>query len=100
MPICNPHICLEGKESHRTQFGNPESERQKYALIQQGFFLDRKATLEQAMPLFDRSGAAFLPIVSEDKDSDTPMVLGVLYQLDALRAMNRALSDTAAEEHS
>ena len=52
------------------------------------------------MPLFDRSGAAFLPIVSEGKDSDTPMVLGVLYQLDALRAMNRALSDTAAEEHS
>ena len=70
------------------------------SLIQQGFFLDRKATLEQAMPLFDRSGAAFLPIVSEGKDSDTPMVLGVLYQLDALRAMNRALSDTAAEEHS
>lgn len=70
------------------------------SLIQQGFFLDRKATLEQAMPLFDRSGAAFLPIVSEGKDSDTPIVLGVLYQLDALRAMNRALSDTAAEEHS
>nr|WP_242601281.1 chloride channel protein [Yoonia vestfoldensis] len=70
------------------------------SLIQQGLFLDRKATLEQAMPLFDRSGAAFLPIVFLDKGSDTPTVLGVLYQLDALRAMNRALSDTAAEEHS
>lgn len=70
------------------------------SLIQQGLFLDRKATLEQAMPLFDRSGEAFLPIVSFDGPADTPMVLGVLYQLDALRAMNRALSDTAAEEHS
>jgi chloride channel protein, CIC family len=70
------------------------------SLIQQGLFLDRKATLEQAMPLFDRSGEAFLPIVSLDGAADTPMVLGVLYQLDALRAMNRALSDTAAEEHS
>lgn len=70
------------------------------SLIQQGLFIDRKATLEQAMPLFDRSGEAFLPIVSEDKDSDTPTLLGVLYQIDALRVMNRALSDTAAEEHS
>ena len=33
MPICNPHICLKGKESHHSQSGNPESERQRHALI-------------------------------------------------------------------
>ncbi len=70
------------------------------SLIRQGLFLDRKATLEQAMPLFDRSGEAFLPVTARTDDPDTPAVIGVLYQIDALRAMNRALSDTAAEEHS
>jgi CIC family chloride channel protein len=71
-----------------------------WALVQKGLYLDRIATLEQAMPLFDRSAEAFLPIVSLGGEADTPELLGALYQVDALRAMNRALSDTAAEEHS
>ncbi len=71
-----------------------------WALVQQGLYLDRIATLEQAMPLFDRSGEAFLPVLSLGGEADTPELLGALYQVDALRAMNRALSDTAAEEHS
>ena len=33
LPICNPHICLKGKESHHSQSGNPESERQRHALV-------------------------------------------------------------------
>lgn len=69
-------------------------------LIQQGIYLDGSATLEQAMPLFDRSGAAFLPVVVLGGEADRPALLGALYQVDALRALNRALSDTAAEEHS
>ncbi len=69
-------------------------------LVQQGLYLDRIATLEQAMPVFDRSGEAFLPVVSLGGESDAPALLGALYHVDALRAMNRALSDTAAEEHS
>ncbi|ARU00342.1 chloride channel protein [Yoonia vestfoldensis] len=71
-----------------------------WRLVQQGLYLDRIATLEQAMPLFDRSAETFLPVVSLGGESDTPVLLGVLHQVDALRAMNRALSDTAAEEHS
>lgn len=69
-------------------------------LIQQGIYLDGSATLEQAIPLFDRSGAAFLPVVVLGGEADRPALLGALYHVDALRALNRALSDTAAEEHS
>ena len=69
-------------------------------LVKQGLYLDRVATLETAMPIFDRSGQSYLPVVSLGGESDTPDLLGALYHVDALRAMNRALSDTAAEEHS
>ena len=69
-------------------------------LVQQGLYLDRVATLEQAMPVFDRSGEHYLPVLSLGGENETPELLGALYHVDALRAMNRALSDTAAEEHS
>lgn len=75
-------------------------EQKCWDLVARGLYLDRIATLEQAMPLFDRSAEPFLPVVSLRGEGDTPELLGALYNIDALRAMNRALSDTAAEEHS
>jgi chloride channel protein, CIC family len=70
-------------------------------MLQDGIYLDRSATLEQAMPLFERSGASDLPVVSLiGGDDSPPQVVGSLVLVDALRALNRALSETAAEEHS
>ncbi|MEM9813769.1 MAG: CBS domain-containing protein, partial [Pseudomonadota bacterium] len=63
-------------------------------LMEQGVQLSRSDTLETALPMFERSGAAFLPVV-EDGD-----LLGAVFHLDALKALNRALIATAHEEHS
>ncbi|KMW56407.1 Chloride channel protein [Candidatus Rhodobacter oscarellae] len=70
-----------------------------WELIEQGVYIDGAKTLEEAMPIFDQGGAAFLPVVTLFEDRP-PELLGVLYHVDALKAFNRALADTAAEEHS
>ncbi len=63
-------------------------------LVAEGFVLREADTLERAMPLFERAGA-FVPVLGPD---DAPR--GALHQIDALKAYNRALAATAAEEHS
>ena len=68
-------------------------------MIDQGLYVQSNATLEVALPLFDKSGVAFLPVVSL-KDGTTPVLQGALFHVDALKAYNRALAATAAEEHS
>lgn len=70
-----------------------------WQLINEGTYIDGSATLEQAMPLFDSSGARFLPVVALSADAP-PELLGALFHVDALKAYNRALAATAAEEHS
>ncbi len=69
-------------------------------LIEEGLFTEATATLEAAMPIFDRAEIAFLPVVKSGGGDDPPELLGALYQVDALKAYNRALAATAAEEHS
>jgi CIC family chloride channel protein len=71
-----------------------------WELIREGVYLDGNATLEQAMPLFERGGHVFIPVVTLGGEDSPPELWGALFQVDALKAMNRALSDTAAEEHS
>lgn len=71
-----------------------------WELVEQGAYIDGSATLENAMPVFDKSGATFLPVVTLWGDGRPPELLGVLTQVDALKAYNRALAATAAEEHS
>ena len=70
------------------------------ALIADGLSLERTATLEQAMPLFERAQSRFVPIVHRPARSGPPEIAGALFEVDALRAYNRALCATAAEEHS
>ncbi|WP_121634531.1 chloride channel protein [Tropicibacter alexandrii] len=67
-------------------------------MIEQGLFLQASATLETALPMFDRSGVAFLPVVQ--MEGETPVLQGALFHVDALKAYNRALAATAEEEHS
>ncbi|MBB03950.1 chloride channel protein [Pseudooceanicola sp.] len=76
------------------------SEEACWTLIEAGDYLDAQSTLEHALPAFDRSGAVFLPVVQLTRSDQPPTLLGALYHVDALRAYNRALAATAAEEHS
>lgn len=71
-----------------------------WELIEQGVYIDGAKTLEAAMQVFDQSGVMFLPVVTLWGDGRAPELLGVLHQVDALKAYNQALAATAAEEHS
>ena len=70
------------------------------ALLAEGVFVDRHATLESAMPMFGQYDTQKLPVVGYDKDQESQVLLGVLHEVDALRAFNQALVETAREEHS
>jgi CIC family chloride channel protein len=83
-------------EGHRRS--PPEDEC--WALIEEGIYVDGNATLEAAMPLFERSGHDFIPVVTLPGEGRPPEIWGALFHVDALRAYNRALAATAAEEHS
>ena len=67
--------------------------------IEEGVWVDPNATLETALPLFDKSPRPFLPVVTMGAEGEAPQIHGVLFHVDALRAYNRALAATAAEEH-
>jgi CIC family chloride channel protein len=69
-------------------------------LVEDGLCIRASSTLEAAMPIFDRADLPFLPVVVHEDGADTPEVIGALYHVDALKAYNRALAATAAEEHS
>jgi chloride channel protein, CIC family len=69
-------------------------------LIEQGLYLDLNATLERAMPVFERTGLDFVPVVTLAPGDAPPALEGALFQVDALKAYNQALAATAAEEHS
>lgn len=69
------------------------------ALIDQGLCVKASATLEAAMPYFDRDDIPCIPVVIIGEDGRENPV-GALYHIDALKAYNRALAATAAEEHS
>jgi CIC family chloride channel protein len=71
-----------------------------WALIEEGIYIDGNATLEAAIPLFDRLDQDFIPVVTLPGEGRPPELWGALFHVDALRAYNRALAATAAEEHS
>ncbi|MDE4173945.1 chloride channel protein [Phaeobacter sp. PT47_59] len=81
------------------------------ALIEQGLYLRPEQSLEAALPVFDRADVPFLPVVAQVPQGSPAVsqgageqaadgLLGALYHVDALKAYNRALVATAAEEHS
>ncbi len=69
-------------------------------MVEQGIYIDGNATLKAALPVFEKSGVSFIPVVALGDDDALPELLGALFHVDALTAFNRALADTAAEEHS
>ena len=78
--------------------GAPEA--RCWEMIEAGTYLDAAATLETAMPVFDRSGEPFLPVVGLQGPGKPPELLGAVFLVDALKVYNGALAATAAEEHS
>lgn len=79
----------------------PEDECHK--MLMAGTWLATDATLESAMPIFEATNVPFIPVVhfpSGDDADDPPQIWGALFQVDALKALNRALASTAAEEHA
>ena len=71
-------------------------------LLSGGTWLATDATLEVAMPMFEATGARFIPVVHfEGGDPDAPPeIWGALFQVDALKALNRAMVRMSREEHS
>ena len=69
-------------------------------LILEGTYVFEEKTLDQAMPILEATGSNFIPVVAPANGDGPPELRGALFQVDALRALNRALAATAAEEHS
>ncbi|GAB4295370.1 MAG: chloride channel protein [Roseovarius sp.] len=76
------------------------SEERCWQLIESGIYIDANATLAGAMPVFERTATAFIPVVSLSARGEPPQLLGVLFHVDALRTYNRALAAVSREEHS
>lgn len=79
---------------------NSAPQERLLTLIEQGIFTDTSATLERALPIFERTGLDFLPVVHLSPTGGPPALEGALFHVDALKAYNKALAATAAEEHS
>ncbi|WP_371036728.1 chloride channel protein [Rhodosalinus sp. FB01] len=71
-----------------------------WELVRSGVYVDANATLDAAMPIFEKSGLPFIPVVTLSGEGKAPELQGALFHVDALRAYNRALAATAQEEHS
>jgi CIC family chloride channel protein len=71
-----------------------------WEMVADGVYVDGNATLEAAMPIFDRASVTFIPVVTLSGEDSPPELWGALFHVDALKAYNRALAATAAEEHS
>lgn len=89
-----------GKVMRPMDHETPAPEEALLTLIDQGIYTDITATLERALPIFERTGLDFVPVVTLSPDDGPPALEGALFHVDALKAYNRALAATAAEEHS
>lgn len=71
-------------------------------LVDQGAFLNRRDTLERALPMFEQLHGAYLPVIDRAGKAvgEAPELIGALYHVDALRAYNHALEEELREEHA
>jgi len=79
---------------------NSAPEDKLLTLMEQGIYTDTNATLERALPIFERTGLDYVPVVQLSPTGGPPALEGALFHVDALKAYNKALAATAAEEHS
>ncbi len=95
LAMCRVAKVMRAKDDPRAA---PEDEC--WELVSQGTYVDGNATLESAMPMFEASNVSFIPVVTLGGEDELPELRGAVFQVDALRAYNKALAATAAEEHS
>ena len=108
-----PQVWLPRKMSINSLIRMPDAENAPApdlvrTLALSGRALVDGATLDRALSEFRRTGAAFLPVIRPvtPRPPDAigppppPQIIGTLYHVDALQALNQALSATAAEEHA
>jgi len=74
--------------------------QEDWDLVEQGHYVSAAGTLNTAMTVFQRTRAAYLPVVKVGGETAPSQIVGRLHEVDALRAYNKALSDAAEEEHS
>ena len=89
-----------GKVMRPMDHENAAPQERLLTLIEQGIYTDVNATLERALPIFERTGLDYVPVVQLAPGDGPPALEGALFHVDALKAYNRALAATAAEEHS
>jgi len=89
-----------GKVMRPMDHENAAPQERLLTLIEQGIYTDTNATLERALPIFERTGLDYVPVVQLAPGDGPPALEGALFHVDALKAYNRALAATAAEEHS
>ena len=77
-----------------------EATQADWDLVEKGHYVSAAGTLNTAMTVFERTRAAYLPVVKVGGETTPSQIVGRLYEVDALRAYNKALSDAAEEEHS
>ena len=70
------------------------------ALIEQDTYVVRSSSLEVALPLFEGPKHAFLPVVASTDTGEAPVLIGALFQVDALRAYSQAMTETVQEHYS
>ena len=68
-------------------------------LVEKGHYVSAAGTLNTAMTVFERTRAVYLPVVKAGGETAIAQILGRLYEVDALRDYNKALSDAAEEEY-
>ena len=83
---------------HLVGSGNDAPQSQCQDLIEQGAYVEINETLETAMPKLETSPVQLLPVIEQLETG--PELIGTVYLVDALRSYNRALAETAREEHS
>ncbi len=77
-----------------------EAAQADWDLVEKGHYVSAAGTLNTAMTVFERTRAAYLPVVKVGGETAPSQIVGRLHEVDALRAYNKALSDAAEEEHS
>lgn len=71
-----------------------------WEMVEDGVYIDANAMLDAAMPMFEKTGAMFVPVVTIAGEAEAPELWGSLHHVDALKTFNKRLSDAAAEEHA
>ena len=77
-----------------------EATQADWDLVEKGHYVSAAGTLNTAMTVFERTRAAYLPVVKVGGETAPSQIVGRLHEVDAPRAYNKALSDAAEEERS